>query len=419
MNRPKNTKIFFFLCFLTVSVLGLQAQSTQPNPAQISLPAEVGREDPFAAIQKVRKMVPQPVSGGAATTQQVEELPDLSVELVTLKYIDAKNTGTAFESMCSRFGKIAVLDKVNSLIIFDTKDRLQLISNEIKKIDKPVPGLLVYAISLQHIDAKSAKAALDKLCSVNGNISIVEKSNSLIICDTQENVQAILVEISKIDKIVSGLLVETVTLKFLDAKSTQAALAKMTSEYGSISVVERTNSLIICDTRKNLDMILAEIEKIDKPTSGLFVETVTLKFLEAKNLKTVLDKMASQYGSISTNDKTNSLIICDTKENLFKILTEIRKADKTPQQIMIEVAILDVQLNDDTEIGINWDLLSSKRVGGYKQNFTASRLNVDPNFNTTGLGGEFSVISGDIRNVIHMIQEKEMQKLLPAPELWW
>lgn len=193
----------------------------------------------------------------------------------------------------------------------------------------------------------------------------------------------------------------------------------MTSEYGSISVVERTNSLIICDTRKNLDMILAEIEKIDKPTSGLFVETVTLKFLEAKNLKTVLDKMASQYGSISTNDKTNSLIICDTKENLFKILTEIRKADKTPQQIMIEVAILDVQLNDDTEIGINWDLLSSKRVGGYKQNFTASRLNVDPNFNTTGLGGEFSVISGDIRNVIHMIQEKEMQKLLPAPELWW
>ena len=42
---------------------------------------------------------------------------------------------------------------------------------------------------------------------------------------------------------------------------------------------------------------------------------------------------------------------------------------------MIEVVILNVQINDDTEIGIHWDLLSDKRYNiGYRQNFTANRL---------------------------------------------
>jgi type II secretory pathway component GspD/PulD (secretin) len=80
----------------------------------------------------------------------------------------------------------------------------------------------------------------------------------------------------------------------------------------------------------------------------LFVETVTLKFLDAEDLKKVIDKMSSVYGGIATNQKSNSLIICDTKERVTKILTEIRKADKTPQQVMIEVVIVDVLLGNDS-----------------------------------------------------------------------
>ena len=78
----------------------------------------------------------------------------------------------------------------------------------------------------------------------------------------------------------------------------------------------------------------------------LFVQTVTLKFLEAQNLKNALSKMSSEYGSIAVDDNTNTLIICDTKEDLEKIVAEIKKADQTPKQIMIEVVIIDVQLAD-------------------------------------------------------------------------
>jgi type IV pilus assembly protein PilQ len=159
----------------------------------------------------------------------------------------------------------------------------------------------------------------------------------------------------------------------------------------------------------------------------LFVETVTLKFLNAGDLKKVVDKMSSVYGGIATNQKNNSLIICDTKERVAKILTEIRKADKTPKQVMIEVVIVDVLLGNDTEIGINWDILSDKNYDvAYRQNFTTRLRSTIENtatigdataFNTVGLGGDFSVISGTIRNVLHLIQQKREAEILASPRV--
>jgi len=173
---------------------------------------------------------------------------------------------------------------------------------------------------------------------------------------------------------------------------------------------------------------VSEITSFEEYRPELFVEVVTLKFLDAKSLRTVIEGLSSEYGRISPDAKSNSLIICDTRENLEIILAEIKKVDKTPQQIMIEVVILDVQLDDDTEIGINWDILSDKRYDiGYRQNFTTYRLGstIESSgtigsataFNTTGLGGDFSVISSSIRNVVHLIQQKRKVEILASPRV--
>jgi len=225
------------------------------------------------------------------------------------------------------------------------------------------------------------------------------------------------------------LFVETVKLKFLNAATLSAAIKSMSSPYGSISVDTKSNSLIICDTKENLARIMTQVDNADiTPQQIIFIETVTLKFLKAENLKTTLEGMLSQYGSITVDSGTNSLIICDTKSNLEKIVAEIGKADKTPQQIMVEVVIVDVQLSDDTEIGINWDILSDKNYGiKYRQNFTtrlSSTIEDDTTianataFNTTGgPGGDFSVISGTIRNVLAMLQQKKDVEILASPRV--
>lgn len=168
--------------------------------------------------------------------------------------------------------------------------------------------------------------------------------------------------------------------------------------------------------------------EFEEESPELFVDTVTLKFFDAANLKEAIDRMSSEYGSIAVNQTSNSLIICDTKERLAKIMSEIRKADKTPKQIMVEVVIVDVQLGDDTELGVNWDLFSDRNYDiAYRQNFTTSRLRSTIEdastigdataFVTRGLGGDFSVISGTVRNVVHLIQQKRDAEILASPRV--
>jgi type II secretory pathway component GspD/PulD (secretin) len=172
--------------------------------------------------------------------------------------------------------------------------------------------------------------------------------------------------------------------------------------------------------------VVESLEPVEE-SPDLFVQTVMLKFLDAKSLKEAINNMSSDYGTIAVNEKNNSLIVCDTKENLERILSEIKKADKTPRQIMVEVVIVDVQLSDDSEIGVNWDFLSTDRKNvTYRQNFT-TRLGVtipdeESNedviaYNTTGLGGDFSVINNDIRNVISLLQQKKNVEILASPRV--
>jgi type II secretory pathway component GspD/PulD (secretin) len=223
------------------------------------------------------------------------------------------------------------------------------------------------------------------------------------------------------------LTIETVKLKSLDAKTLSSAVEAMCSPYGSVVSDTKSNSLVICDTSENLARILAEIKKADGTApEPLLVETANLKFLDAESLTEGLKGMLSPYGSVTVNKSSNSLIISDTEEYLSRILTEIERADKTPRQIMVEVVILDVKLSDDTEIGVNWDFLStSNRQVQYRQSFPPTRLGTtapdestilnNTAYNTTGLGGNFSVITGTIRHVVGLLQEKRDVEILASP----
>lgn len=239
--------------------------------------------------------------------------------------------------------------------------------------------------------------------------------------------------VSLLTSLVSGeerpeLFIATVRLKSLDAQTLSSAIEGMCSEYGSVSADTRNNCLIICDTSEILARILEEVNKADGiPQEKVFVETVSLKFLDAESLMAALQQMSSPYGTVTADKNTNSLIISDTKDNLSRIMSEIERADKTPRQIMVEVVIVDVQLSDDTEIGINWDLLSDNRYHiGYRQNFTtrlgstienADNIGNATAFNTTGVGGDFSVISGTIRHVVGMLQQKRDVEILASPRV--
>ncbi len=159
----------------------------------------------------------------------------------------------------------------------------------------------------------------------------------------------------------------------------------------------------------------------------LFIETISIKFLEAANIKTVLEKMSSPFGTVTIDSLSNSILICDTRESLDKMVAQVRKIDKTPQLVEIEVAIVDVQLNSDTEIGFNWDMLSlDKDNFALRQSLTSRISAINPDetaigtataYNSTGLGTDISVVAGTVRGVLHLLQAKRKVEILATPRV--
>ena len=146
------------------------------------------------------------------------------------------------------------------------------------------------------------------------------------------------------------------------------------------------------------------------PVPDLFVETVMLKFLKASNLEKAIKMMSSDYGNITTDSETNTLIICDTEEKLEKIVAQVRKADRTPRQILIEVVIIDVQLDDDTEIGFDWEHQYSPV---HSTNFIQTLAGVS----ASSSGAAFNLIEQGIGVTVQALQTTSDVEILATPRV--
>lgn len=88
-----------------------------------------------------------------------------------------------------------------------------------------------------------------------------------------------------------------------------------------------------------------------------FTKVFPLNYANAEDVKGNLDsiRMAEgRRGSISVDLRTNSLIITDTPEGLVSLEKIIRELDCRPAQVIIEARIVEVQLTNDMDLGIQW-----------------------------------------------------------------
>jgi len=92
--------------------------------------------------------------------------------------------------------------------------------------------------------------------------------------------------------------------------------------------------------------------------------------------------------------ETNSLLIQATQNQYSSIQAAIERIDQEPLQVLIESQILDVELNEDLEFGVNWYLTNNPdAIGGDE--------NIGDGFDTLTMGGAtnfFANIVGPLGN---------------------
>jgi type IV pilus assembly protein PilQ len=76
----------------------------------------------------------------------------------------------------------------------------------------------------------------------------------------------------------------------------------------------------------------------------------------SNNLKTLL----SSEGKVLYGDEPNSIMVIDYPENLARIGEYLDNIDVPPQQVLIEARVVEVTLQNEHSLGINWQLLAEK-----------------------------------------------------------
>ncbi|HEV8307660.1 MAG TPA: type II secretion system secretin GspD [Methylomirabilota bacterium] len=84
---------------------------------------------------------------------------------------------------------------------------------------------------------------------------------------------------------------------------------------------------------------------------------------------------------IVADEPNNALVVTTFPRNWPLIDDTIRKLDRTPKQVLIEVLVVELSLDDDTELGLEWAIRTQRNVniGGNTYNIgNVSRLDVGP-----------------------------------------
>ncbi len=86
----------------------------------------------------------------------------------------------------------------------------------------------------------------------------------------------------------------------------------------------------------------------------LVTKTFILNFAKASEVIASLDKMKTPRGSINFDERTNTLIVRDLSRNMDLIENVVSQLDRTTPQVLIEAKVVETTLDNAEKLGIDW-----------------------------------------------------------------
>lgn len=186
----------------------------------------------------------------------------------------------------------------------------------------------------------------------------------------------------------------TVTAEIVDKPWTEAFYAILASQ--GLSMQEMPGGILRVDAPQNL----AEIDSLE-PTQTAVVRVNYARVGELSNsLKGVL---TPKRGSVIPDTATNSVIITDTKSNIQNVVDFVTQLDLRPKQVSIQAKIIFVDRTDLEQLGFKYDIGSRtqyyNRVVQRPDPLKGGQPS-DPGINVVNLGGNEVAAIGNATAVL-------------------
>jgi len=318
-------------------------------------------------------------------------------------------TGKGFVEMRGEI-KIAADARTNAIIVWATKEKIELIKGLVSKLDINVsPDVKVKVFPLQNADATSLAAELNQ---------IFEQPQGPAKVETRVGIRM------------------PWDFRYPEAPQPtgQPGLAGLKENYIVPDV--RTNSLIVTAREENMEAIGELIDKLDRERSisevtrvyklihakaADIAETLTGLFQGAPvrggffsflyRLQTMREGPLATLREVTVvaEPKSNSVIVTGPPQVFDTITKMIEALDTQQSQVFIEVLIVDVTLDDKTQLGIEWNILTGSDEGD----------SVSTNFGVAGrsTGLRYSVVGSDVTALLQTLIEQKKVKVVSTPHI--
>jgi general secretion pathway protein D len=125
----------------------------------------------------------------------------------------------------------------------------------------------------------------------------------------------------------------------------------------------------------------------------------------------------SPQARVTADEGNNAVIVFGTPREYAVVEDALRKLDVPPQQILIEAAITEVGLTDNTSYGVQWNYTSGATNVGYSTTGTASGSPAIPTPAASLPGFSYFYSGSSISATLNALQQHSNIKVVSAPKL--
>ncbi len=187
---------------------------------------------------------------------------------------------------------------------------------------------------------------------------------------------------------VLGILSRQTELNFLISSKVQGTVTanfqKVVVKSAFLSML-KDNDLYYMEEGGLIHILTADEYKEDLQKQYLETRIFDASIIDIKNIKSVLDPILTPgVGSFSVDSQSSKVVVTDIRQNFDLISRVLHELSTLPRMVEIEVKIIQVDLQEGNEFGINWSALDL----GHAVNIVTGLIP------TTGIGGQTIKIAG-------------------------
>lgn len=124
----------------------------------------------------------------------------------------------------------------------------------------------------------------------------------------------------------------------------------------ALDLILRMNGFTYTITPDNIIIVESSSRANPLGRTDTIIRSFEIEYAKVSDVQATVAKLVSPIGEAFSNEKQNLLIVRDIPENVTKIAEIVGTLDAPPMQVLVEAALVQVELNKDETMGVDWRL---------------------------------------------------------------